>query len=126
MKIKTTPQATFCHTIKQEEDKSQTYCDIKNKWVPQYSGSTSMAVCYVISVFSFMVALHAICFMAKFKAGGLPIVKVLWSAIDVTLDVYTFYQLNIGKLLDPIIYRNIHVINGILVFSVFGGIAIFV
>ena len=46
--------------------------------------------------------------------------KLLWDAIDVTIDAYLFYQLETGKVIHENIYRNVHVNNAILAFSVLG------
>ena len=46
--------------------------------------------------------------------------KLLWDAVDVTIDAYLFYQLETGKVIHEHIYRNNHVNNAILAFSVLG------
>ena len=46
--------------------------------------------------------------------------KLLWDAIDVTIDAYLFYQLETGKVIHEHVYRNNHVNNAILAFSVLG------
>ena len=46
--------------------------------------------------------------------------KLLWDAVDVTIDAYLFYQLETGKVIHENIYRNVHVNNAILAFSVLG------
>ena len=50
----------------------------------------------------------------------LVLVKYFWDAIDLTLDVYIFYQLEKGEVLDNAIYRNIHVNNAIYAFAILG------
>ena len=50
----------------------------------------------------------------------LTILKLLWDAIDVTIDAYLFYQLETGRVIDKDIYRNKHVNNAILAFSMLG------
>ena len=41
----------------------------------------------------------------------LVFLKYFWDAIDLTLDVYIFYRLERGDVLDDVIYRNMHVNN---------------
>ena len=50
----------------------------------------------------------------------LVLVKYFWDAIDLTLDVYIFYRLERGDVLDKAIYRNIHVNNAIYAFAILG------
>ena len=50
----------------------------------------------------------------------MTILKLLWDAIDVTIDAYLFYQLETGRVIDKDIYRNKHVNNAILAFSMLG------
>ena len=50
----------------------------------------------------------------------LTILKLPWEGIDVTIDAYPFYQLETGRLIDKDIYRNKHVNNAILAFSILG------
>ena len=52
------------------------------------------------------------------------IIKLLWDAIDVTIDVYLFYQLEMGEVVDNGIYHNATVNSFILAFSVPGCIKI--
>ena len=128
VKMKTAPIHTFCHTIRQKGGNCHTYCDIKNNSEPQspFSESTAMATCYIIATSSITTALHAFVFMTKFSVGRIATAKVVWSAIDVSGDVYTFYQLSSGKFLDPVIYHNTRVMVGIYTFCIFGGMAIYV
>ena len=46
--------------------------------------------------------------------------KLLWDAVDVTIDAYLFYQLETGRVIDKNIYRNKHVNNAMLAFSILG------
>lgn len=50
----------------------------------------------------------------------LPLFAILWNCIDGVLDAYTFYQLEIGKLIDGNIHRTAHVSNAILAFAILG------
>ena len=50
----------------------------------------------------------------------LVLLKYFWDAIDLTLDVYIFYRLERGHLLDDVIHRNIHVSNAIYAFAILG------
>ena len=44
----------------------------------------------------------------------LTLMKYFWDAVDLTLDVYIFYRLERGDILDDVIYRNSQVINRII------------
>ena len=55
----------------------------------------------------------------------LPIFSLLWDAIDALIDVYTFEQLERGKIIDSVIYRNVYVNNAILVFTILGVLKMF-
>ena len=124
----TTPQVSFCYAIKQNCNKSQIFCGITTKWIPEYSRAGCITACIIVSLFP---CTAVILFIIKYLwkiiniVGYFLVLKLLWDAADVTFDVYTFYQLNIGNLVDPGIYRNIHVINGILAFAILGAISIF-
>ena len=50
----------------------------------------------------------------------LTLVKYFWDAIDLTLDVYIFYRLERGNILDNAIYRNTHVNDAIYAFAILG------
>ena len=98
----------FCHEIKQKGRKPK-YCKVENGWIPIYSRSSSIVACIVVSSLSFITVFIGIIMVfkesrsneLKFWDSLIIIAKLLWSAVDVTLDVFTFYQLNIGKLVDP-------------------------
>ena len=47
---------------------------------------------------------------------------MLYDVTDVALDIYTFYQLDQGGLIDSLIYRDTNVVNAIMVFAVFGAL----
>ena len=53
----------------------------------------------------------------------LVLLKYFWDAIDLTLDVYIFYRLERGDVLDVVIYRNMYVINAIYGFAILGCLA---
>ena len=59
-------------------------------------------------------------FYLVFSIIVLTNLKLLWDALDVTIDAYLFYQLETGKVIHEHIYRNIHVNNAILAFSILG------
>eukprot|EP00111_Clytia_hemisphaerica_P021406 TCONS_00062996-protein len=50
----------------------------------------------------------------------IPLFKYFWDAIDLTFDVYIFYQLEKGNVLDNVIYRNENVNNSIYGFALLG------
>ena len=49
-----------------------------------------------------------------------PLLSLIWDTCDVGLDLYVFYQLEKGDLLDDVIHRNIYVNNAIFAFAVLG------
>ena len=60
-----------------------------------------------------------------FLAVIMVLFKYFWDAIDLTLDVYIFYQLERGEVIDGVIYRSINVNNAIYIFALFGCICKF-
>ena len=50
----------------------------------------------------------------------LPILMLVWNAVDTAIDVYLYYQLETGGAIHEGIYRNILVNDGILAFAVYG------
>ena len=48
------------------------------------------------------------------------LLKLLWDALDVTIDAYLFFQLEMGGVINSSIYRHTAINNSVLVFSVFG------
>ena len=52
----------------------------------------------------------------------LPLFAILWDIVDVIFDTFYFYKLERGELIHPLIYRNAHVNNSILVFACLGAI----
>lgn len=50
----------------------------------------------------------------------LTIFKVVWDAIDVSFDIYTFINLENGELINGYIQRNAMVTNAIMVFACLG------
>uniref|UniRef100_A0A7M5X9E2 Uncharacterized protein n=1 Tax=Clytia hemisphaerica TaxID=252671 RepID=A0A7M5X9E2_9CNID len=55
-----------------------------------------------------------------FSLVVLVLVKYFWDAIDLTLDVYIFYRLERGDILDAVIHRNDHVNDSIYAFAILG------
>ena len=53
----------------------------------------------------------------------LVLFKYFWDAIDLTMDVYIFYRLEHGEILDDVIYRSFHVNNAIYTFAIVGCVA---
>ena len=48
------------------------------------------------------------------------LIKYFWDAIDLTLDIFIFYRLERGEVLDGVIYRNRHANNAIYAFAILG------
>ena len=106
-------------------DENKTFCGVDTTWTPRISQSSAITACVVPSVFAWLFTLPVI-YHVKRKLGCkvLLLLKILWDAIDVTLDAILFYQLEMGIVLDKNIIRNHHVSNAILGFAAFGCIKI--
>ena len=108
-----------------------TYCGITKEWKPLYQKQTVLIGSISLSLVCLVVALICICCgLSKSRDGcalkpytrWLPVSKMLYDVFDVALDIYTFYQLDQGGLIDSLIYRNAYVVNAIMVFAVFGAL----
>ena len=125
----------FCHNISCKEGYLR-YCNITSSWEPRISEFHSLTAFIVVTVGSFITTFVGILVVYKkliklHKREGdncrsyvcvvvLTIGTLIWDAIDASLDAYTFHQLEQGKLIDPVIHRNSHVTNGIMVFACLG------
>ena len=110
---------------------NKTFCGVNKTWTPRISQSSAIAACVVPSLFAWIFAGIAsfITIPYVFNEDSkirkiLVIFKIVWDAIDVTLDAVLFYQLEMGMVLDESIIRNPHVMNAILGFAVFGCVKI--
>ena len=139
------PSKSFCHTVKSNGDNLR-YCNVTTTWKPRMSNATLITILALLSVASgiscFYILLkvapqiHAnycsvldvnccckiVCFPVFVV---LPIFSLLWDAIDAIIDAYTFEQLERGKIIDSVIYRNVYVNNAILVFTILGVLKMF-
>lgn len=113
--------SNYCNSIKIDNG-NLTYCGIEKEWTSHHEGSSAIAACIVLGILSFSATGIAAWYGNKEDRAWILTVKLIVDAIDVILDVYTYYQLDYGELIDPTIYRNPHVINGILVFAIFGAL----
>ena len=50
----------------------------------------------------------------------LTVAKLIWDAVDVTIDAYLFYKLEMGEMINEKVYRNGNVNSAILAFSILG------
>ena len=134
------PSNSFCHTIKSNGNNLR-YCNITTTWKPRLSSAKLITILALLSVASGISCLYILlkvapqihenyCSLLEINCCCkilcfpvyvvLPIFGLLWDAIDALIDVYTFEQLERGKIIDPVIYRNVYVNNAILVFTVLG------
>ena len=125
----------FCHNISWKEGYLR-YCNITSSWEPRISEFHSLTAFIVVTVCSLITTVVGISVVYKKliilheREGNncrsyvlvvvLTIGTLICDAIDASLDAYTFHQLEQGKLIDPVIYRNSHVTNGIMVFACLG------
>lgn len=135
----------FCHTIKSSGSNLR-YCNINTIWEPRMSKAALTAILTLLSLASALSCLYIVFKVApKINANYsslsdinrccqilcfpvyvlLPIFSLLWDAVDAIIDAYTFQQLESGKIIDPVIYRNVHVNNAILVFTILGVLKMF-
>ena len=61
-------------------------------------------------------------FLLVFKLIAAPIFSIFWDLVDVCIDTYYFYRLEMGKLIHPAIIRDVHVNNCIMAFACLGAI----
>ena len=139
------PSNSFCHTVKSNGNNLR-YCNITTTWKPRMSNATLITMLALLSVASGISCLYILlkvapqihanycsvldvnccCKIVCFPVYVvLPIFSLLWDAIDAIIDAYTFEQLERGKIIDSVIYRNVHVNNAILVFTILGVLKMF-
>ena len=112
-------------------ESNKTFCGVNTTWIPRLSNTSAIISCAVPTVVAWFFVLGNLYHIKKVTTWkGLRIIalvyvsKIIWEAIDVTLDAYLFYQLEMGEILDKNIIRNTNVNNAILAFAVFGCIKI--
>ena len=139
------PSNSFCHTVKSNGDNLR-YCNITTTWKSRLSNAKLITTLALFSVASGISCLYILLKVAPQKHANycrlleikccckilcfpvyvvLPIFSLLWDVIDILIDVYTFEQLERGKIIDSVIYRNVYVNNAILVFTILGVLKMF-
>ena len=118
---------------------NHTFCEISTKWIPRVSKIGGIFACVVPTLLSLIFTVFVVVNSKErieqvlegktlfWKYTGYILIygKLLWDAVDVTLDSYIFYQLEFGQLIDEKIIRNSHVNNSIFSFAVLGSLKIF-
>ena len=125
-----------------------TFCGVNNTWEATVSKPTAIVAAVIPTLLAWIFTLRGIGNIFKYgemyndfldlwnESGAsrfkkiirlfipiilLPISKFVWDAVDVTLDCYLFYQLEVGTdLMNQVIYRNVHVNKAILAFAILG------
>jgi len=140
----TSNSTSFCYQIKSNGDNLR-YCNVTTGWSQRLSNSSLTTITALLSTIGFVASFYIMYkvapivnsnFMSVVKIRScdiccypcyvvLPVFKMLWDALDIMLDAYIFHQLEKGKLIDHFIYRNVHVLNGILCFTIFGVLKMF-
>ena len=122
---------THCQSISMKDGTNQTYCGITKEWTPRHSTRNIIIACFTFGGLACLAACFSVCCYLCKSADGFsmspitrcfPIGKLLWDVVDVILDGYTYYKLDQGLLIDSKVYRNDHVLNGILAFTFLGAI----
>ena len=115
-------------------DSNLTFCGISTKWEPRINKIGGIFACVIPTLMSWTFTVLVIVNLRKkieetfdedstvsdYIGYLLFYGKLIWDAIDTTLDSYLFYQLEFGQVIDENITRNTHVNNSILVFAIIG------
>ena len=125
--------STFCVDLP-IHDANRTFCGISTKWKPRINKTGGIFACVIPTLMSWTFTFLVVIKLRKKieqSFEDMPIIRVcygyvlfygklLWDAVDVTLDSYLFYQLELGQVIDENITRNTHVNNSILAFAIIG------
>ena len=129
----TANSSMFCVDLPMH-DSNLTFCGISTKWEPRINKIGGIFACVIPTLMSWtFTVLVIVKLRKKIKEtfNGMSTVsvyigyllfygKLIWDAIDTTLDSYLFYQLEFGQVIDENITRNAHVNNSILAFAIIG------
>lgn len=118
------------------------FCGVEEEWKPRISPLVGLIIWGTLSIVGWVLALIVLLcyrktlrdayksdtvnkscfgkFVSFMQIIALSIGRVVWEAIDVTIDAYLFYEIEFGRVVDKNIYRNKYVNNAILVFAIFG------
>lgn len=126
----------FCVNLSVHEA-NLTFCEISTKWEPRINKIGGIFACVIPTLISWTFTVLVIVKLRKTikdtfdKRSTSSVIgyllfygKLIWDAVDTTLDSYLFYQLEFGQAIDENIFRNIHVNNAILAFSIIGSIKV--
>ena len=132
----------FCVNLPVHEA-NLTFCEILTKWEPRINKIGGIFACVIPTLISWTFTVLVIAKLRKkiketMNASNesnestssvcigylLFYGKLIWDAVDTTLDSYLFYQLEFGQAIDENIFRNIHVNNSILAFAIIGSIKV--
>ena len=129
--------STFCVDLP-IPDGNRTFCGIQTKWEPRINEIEGAIAVTTPTLFSWGLTLFVMISLRKVikglfdnEAGHSACIgyllfygKLIWDAVDVTVDSYLFYQLEFGKAIDESITRNTYVNNSILAFAIIGSIKV--
>ena len=136
---------SFCHSIPTDKG-NLTFCNLTSKWKTRFSENGLYASMIIQSVMTIIILIYGLYkvpdkLYKKFKRDNdydsllkrrtegklsffsfvlLPTGKLVWDAIDAMFDLFVFYRLEEGLIIDDVIIRNNYVINAILAFAVIG------
>ena len=126
-------------------DSNLTFCGISTKWKPRLNKVGGIFACVIPTLMSWTFTVLVIIKLRKkiketFNQESdtsnqrstssvcigylLFYGKLIWDAVDTTLDSYLFYQLEFGQVIDENITRNTHVNNSILGFAIIGSVKV--
>ena len=129
--------STFCVDLPIHNG-NRTFCGIETKSKPRISEVEGAIAASTPIVFSWGLTLLVMISLRKVikglfenEAGHSACIgyllfygKLIWDAVDVTVDSYLFYQLEFGQAIDENITRNNYVTNSILAFAIIGSIKV--
>ena len=129
---------------------NKTFCDVSSPWIPRVSKMGGIFTFVLPTLFATVVTMFLIRreqtkryvkenkeikqqegFCGSKKLAGWTFVgflygKLVWDVVDVGLDAFLFYQLEVGNIIDNNVTRNPNVTNAILAFAILGALKMLV
>eukprot|EP00111_Clytia_hemisphaerica_P023578 TCONS_00069451-protein len=126
-----------CYDIDMKDGGRRRYCNVTDLWQPTITKTDGYVAAICIFIFAVVVTIVSLrrmkflkdlccvfgrdvgcCTLSSFVFA--VIAGAVWKIADVIIDCFTFYRLGSGSLIDGLIYRNGHVLNSIVAFTVVG------
>lgn len=108
---------------------NRSFCGILKPWVTRMSMTSVFVLASISSGAAWAISSHVIWKLYKLENTSIfirlfTIGKIVYDAIDVTINSHLFAQLEQGDVLYKDVYRNKHVVNSILAFAFLGALKI--